>query len=68
MNKSQNGATVQVNMLMNFKNCAEDEECPVPDEVRESMLTFHTALLGHCGWPPPPWLLSGFYQMCSHSN
>lgn len=36
-------------MLMNFKNCAEDEECPVPDEVRESMLTFHNALLTHCG-------------------
>lgn len=36
-------------MLMNFKNCAEDEECPVPDEVRESMLTFHHALLAHCG-------------------
>lgn len=49
---------VQVNMLMNFKNCSEDEECPVPDEVRESMLTFHTALLGHCGWPPPRWVLS----------
>lgn len=36
-------------MLMNFKNCAEDEECPIPDEVRESMLTFHNALLAHCG-------------------
>lgn len=36
-------------MLMNFKNCAEDEECPVPDEVRESMLSFHNALLSHCG-------------------
>lgn len=36
-------------MLMNFKNCAEDEECPVPDEVRESMLAFHNALLAHCG-------------------
>lgn len=36
-------------MLMNFKNCTEDEECPIPDDVRESMLTFHTALLGHCG-------------------
>lgn len=53
---------------MNFKNCAEDEECPVPDEVRESMLTFHTALLGHCGWPPPQWLLSSFFQVCSHSK
>ncbi|KAM7397959.1 hypothetical protein PAMA_006028 [Pampus argenteus] len=39
----------QVNMLMNFKNCVEDEECPIPDEVRESMLDFHNALLAHCG-------------------
>lgn len=36
-------------MLMNFKNCAEDEECPVPDEVREALLMFHNALLAHCG-------------------
>lgn len=36
-------------MLMHFKNCADDDECPVPDEVRESMLTFHNALLAHCG-------------------
>lgn len=36
-------------MLMNFKSCSEDEECPIPDEVRESILTFHNALLGHCG-------------------
>ncbi|KAM3601866.1 uncharacterized protein V6R79_020261 [Siganus canaliculatus] len=39
----------QVNMLMNFKNCAEDEDCPVPEDVRDSILIFHTALLGHCG-------------------
>lgn len=36
-------------MLMNFKNCAEDEDCPIPDEVRESMIMFHSALLAHCG-------------------
>lgn len=36
-------------MLMNFKNCAEDDETPIPDEVRESMLMFHNALLAHCG-------------------
>lgn len=36
-------------MLMNFKNCAEDEDCPIPDEVRESILIFHNALLTHCG-------------------
>ncbi|KAF3706490.1 Ryanodine receptor 1 [Channa argus] len=39
----------QVNMLMSFKNCIDDEECPVPDEVRESLLCFHSALLAHCG-------------------
>ncbi|KAK5599087.1 hypothetical protein CRENBAI_026085 [Crenichthys baileyi] len=39
----------QVNMLMNFKNCPDDEECPVPDGVRESLLAFHNALLAHCG-------------------
>lgn len=42
-------AIIQVNMLMNFKNCIDDEECPVPDEVRESLLGFHNALLAHCG-------------------
>lgn len=36
-------------MLMNFKNCSEDDECPVPDEVRDALMTFHNALLGHCG-------------------
>lgn len=36
-------------MLMNFKNCAEDEDCPVPDDVREALQAFHNALLGHCG-------------------
>uniref|UniRef100_A0A3B3DVI6 Ryanodine receptor 1a (skeletal) n=1 Tax=Oryzias melastigma TaxID=30732 RepID=A0A3B3DVI6_ORYME len=39
----------QVNMLMNFKNCLEDEEPPVPDDVRESLLVFHNAILLHCG-------------------
>uniref|UniRef100_A0A3Q3BSM2 Ryanodine receptor 1a (skeletal) n=1 Tax=Kryptolebias marmoratus TaxID=37003 RepID=A0A3Q3BSM2_KRYMA len=39
----------QVNMLMNFKNCPDDEECPVPDDVRESLLAFHNTLLAHCG-------------------
>ncbi|KAM6946397.1 ryanodine receptor 1-like [Aplochiton taeniatus] len=39
----------QINMLMNFKNCSEDEECAVPDEVRDGLLVFHTDLLAHCG-------------------
>lgn len=36
-------------MLMNFKNSVEDEESPIPDEVRESLAAFHNALLAHCG-------------------
>ncbi|XP_046876649.1 ryanodine receptor 1 isoform X4 [Hypomesus transpacificus] len=39
----------QVNMLMNFKNCSEDHECPVPDDVRDALLAFHKDLLSHCG-------------------
>lgn len=34
---------------MNFKSIAEDEECPVPDEVRDALLSFHKNLLSHCG-------------------
>lgn len=36
-------------MLMTFKNCTEDDECPIPEEVRDSMLSFHNTLLAHCG-------------------
>lgn len=53
-------------MLMNFKSCADDEECPVPDEVRESLLAFHNALLLHCGEvssPGPSQLTSAFNIM-----
>ncbi|XP_073771088.1 ryanodine receptor 1 isoform X3 [Danio rerio] len=39
----------QVNMLMNFKNCPEEEDCPVPEDVRNGLLTFHHDLLAHCG-------------------
>ncbi|XP_051973037.1 LOW QUALITY PROTEIN: ryanodine receptor 1 [Xyrauchen texanus] len=39
----------QVNMLMNFKNCPEEEDCPVPVGVRNDLLTFHHDLLAHCG-------------------
>uniref|UniRef100_A0A8C7UTV2 Skeletal muscle ryanodine receptor n=1 Tax=Oncorhynchus mykiss TaxID=8022 RepID=A0A8C7UTV2_ONCMY len=38
----------QVNMLMNLKNIAEDEDCPVPDEVRDALQAFHKNLLFHC--------------------
>uniref|UniRef100_A0A672NYN4 Ryanodine receptor 1 n=1 Tax=Sinocyclocheilus grahami TaxID=75366 RepID=A0A672NYN4_SINGR len=39
----------QVNMLMSFKNSPEEEVCPVPEEVRNDLLTFHHDLLAHCG-------------------
>ncbi|XP_051763722.1 ryanodine receptor 1 [Ctenopharyngodon idella] len=40
----------QVNMLMNFKNCPDEEDCcPVPEDVRNDLLTFHHDLLAHCG-------------------
>ncbi|KAG5284985.1 hypothetical protein AALO_G00032720 [Alosa alosa] len=39
----------QVNMLMNFKNCPEEEDCPVPEEVRHDLMNFHNDLLAHCG-------------------
>ncbi|KPP74149.1 hypothetical protein Z043_106725, partial [Scleropages formosus] len=39
----------QINMLLNFKNFSEEEESPVPEEVRESLQMFHNDLLAHCG-------------------
>ncbi|XP_062393175.1 LOW QUALITY PROTEIN: ryanodine receptor 1-like, partial [Sardina pilchardus] len=39
----------QVNMLMNFKNCPEEEDCPVPEGVRHDLVNFHNDLLAHCG-------------------
>ncbi|KAK7883047.1 hypothetical protein WMY93_029221 [Mugilogobius chulae] len=36
----------QVLLLTNFKH--EDEDCPVPDEVKESLGDFHKDLLLHC--------------------
>ncbi|CAN0250954.1 unnamed protein product [Lampetra fluviatilis] len=40
----------QVNMLVSFKNIAEDEESPCPDEVQEKLENFHHDLLLHCGF------------------
>ena len=34
---------------MNFKNFTEDQDSPVPEEVRDSLLVFHMDLLAHCG-------------------
>ncbi|MGH0163048.1 UNVERIFIED_CONTAM: hypothetical protein FKN15_043973 [Acipenser sinensis] len=36
-------------MLLNFKHGPEEEECPVPDEIREDLIDFHNDLLTHCG-------------------
>lgn len=34
-------------MLTHFKH--EDEDCPVPEEVRDTLTDFHNDLLLHCG-------------------
>uniref|UniRef100_A0A671NLP0 Ryanodine receptor 1-like n=1 Tax=Sinocyclocheilus anshuiensis TaxID=1608454 RepID=A0A671NLP0_9TELE len=39
----------QVYMLMRFKNSPEEVDCPVPEGVRNGLLTFHHDLLAHCG-------------------
>uniref|UniRef100_A0A5F8GAP9 Ryanodine receptor 1 n=1 Tax=Monodelphis domestica TaxID=13616 RepID=A0A5F8GAP9_MONDO len=39
----------QINMLLHFKGGEDEEECPVPDEVRQELLDFHQDLLLHCG-------------------
>ncbi|XP_023662899.1 ryanodine receptor 1b isoform X3 [Paramormyrops kingsleyae] len=39
----------QVMLLTNFRHLPDDEECPVPDEVREILQEFHKELLSHCG-------------------
>lgn len=36
-------------MLTNFKHGPEDEESPVPEDVRETLAEFHKDLLLHCG-------------------
>uniref|UniRef100_A0A452IME6 Ryanodine receptor 1 n=1 Tax=Gopherus agassizii TaxID=38772 RepID=A0A452IME6_9SAUR len=39
----------QINMLLHFKHGADEEECPVPEDIRDELLDFHTDLLSHCG-------------------
>lgn len=51
---------------MNFKNCADDEDCPVPDEVRESMSIFHRAVLAHCGQFQPTTPNAFCYESVHH--
>lgn len=39
----------KVLLLTNFKHGPEDEECPVPEDVRDTLGDFHNDLLLHCG-------------------
>lgn len=36
-------------MLLHFKDGGDEEECPLPEEVRQDLLEFHQDLLAHCG-------------------
>uniref|UniRef100_A0A8C5PNN5 Ryanodine receptor 1 n=1 Tax=Leptobrachium leishanense TaxID=445787 RepID=A0A8C5PNN5_9ANUR len=38
----------QINMLVNFRNMAE-EDSPVPEEIQDELNEFHSDLLAHCG-------------------
>ncbi|KAM6389925.1 ryanodine receptor 1-like, partial [Rhynochetos jubatus] len=39
----------QINMLLQYRGGAEEEECPVPEDIRDELLDFHNDLLAHCG-------------------
>uniref|UniRef100_A0A8W4FKY0 Ryanodine receptor 1 n=1 Tax=Sus scrofa TaxID=9823 RepID=A0A8W4FKY0_PIG len=39
----------QINMLLHFKDGEDEEDCPLPDEIRQDLLEFHQDLLTHCG-------------------
>ncbi|XP_019717005.1 ryanodine receptor 1b isoform X5 [Hippocampus comes] len=39
----------QVLLLTDFKHSPEDEDCPVPEDVRDTLGEFHNDLLLHCG-------------------
>lgn len=41
--------SLQLILLTNFKHGPEQEDCPVPDDVRETLQEFHNDLLAHCG-------------------
>lgn len=46
-------------MLLQFKNGADEEDCPLPEEIRQDLVNFHQDLLAHCGKEknsesPPP--------------
>lgn len=39
----------KVLLLTDFKHSPEDEDCPVPEDVRDTLGEFHNDLLLHCG-------------------
>ncbi|XP_071656899.1 ryanodine receptor 1 isoform X4 [Patagioenas fasciata] len=39
----------QINMLLQYKGGADEEDCPVPEDIRDELLDFHNDLLAHCG-------------------
>ncbi|XP_038623542.1 ryanodine receptor 1 isoform X2 [Tachyglossus aculeatus] len=41
----------QINMLLHFKGGVDEEDCPLPDHLRQDMLQFHDDLITHCGVP-----------------
>ena len=43
------GSPAQINMLLQYKGGADEEECPVPHGIRGELLRFHSDLLAHCG-------------------
>uniref|UniRef100_G3UG01 Ryanodine receptor 1 n=1 Tax=Loxodonta africana TaxID=9785 RepID=G3UG01_LOXAF len=39
----------QINMLLHFKDGVDEEDCSLPEEIRQYLLDFHQDLLAHCG-------------------
>uniref|UniRef100_A0A8C7IVE4 Ryanodine receptor 1 n=1 Tax=Oncorhynchus kisutch TaxID=8019 RepID=A0A8C7IVE4_ONCKI len=70
----------QVILLTNFKHGPEEEECPVPEETRDTLTEFHTDILIHCVIscsftttpcvcppPPPPPPQGTLQELISHT-
>lgn len=54
----------KVLLLTRFKHGSEDEECPVPEEVRDTLGEFHNDLLLHCGKMLFSSGVNGFSDQC----
>ncbi|XP_004859111.1 ryanodine receptor 1 isoform X5 [Heterocephalus glaber] len=39
----------QINMLLQFKDSADEEDCPLPEDIQQDLQDFHQDLLAHCG-------------------